>query len=509
MGTDRLITKMFDAQGMNVTNANGSKKSKMEPKEAFFSYLNQGQINDGTMSFSEKKTDIVPTYEGSKESYDRYQYKMSNIQSDGARRDEQLELSESDKEVFEKDIVGAVCEQLDVSEEKVVEAMQMLGVTVYDMLNPQVLADVTVELLDVQDASALLLDARFQTLLTDVAACGNELMGRLQIDVEQMKELLSQMEVVEEPESIDLSEIAMDIEYDLNFEKAAVETGEIELVGADESGVRIEKQVSETEKTVIMEKDAEQSVQQLDGYIEKEPVSSQKNDGFGQSGQEEHELPEQSILDKKADSNEATEKSVGFDLEDVTSKDTHLHMGQAGTVENQNTVVNETPITENTSSYVSVDTVQIIEQIVERVRVSHVVDAPTIEMQLNPENLGKMYVNISSKQGVINAQIAATNDSVKEALEAQIVELKETLNQAGVKVDAIEVTIASHEFERNLEQGQSREEQEAERQEELKNHNRRSLDASSVEELAGVMSEEETLIAQIMRDNGNSVDYMA
>ena len=35
-------------------------------------------------------------------------------------------------------------------------------------------------------------------------------------------------------------------------------------------------------------------------------------------------------------------------------------------------------------------------------------------------------------------------------------EWRKTLEQSGVKVDSIEVTVASHEFERNLEQGQSR-----------------------------------------------------
>jgi flagellar hook-length control protein FliK len=93
-----------------------------------------------------------------------------------------------------------------------------------------------------------------------------------------------------------------------------------------------------------------------------------------------------------------------------------------------------------------------MEQIVNQMKVTISQDITSMEMQLNPENLGKIYVNISSEEGVVNAQFRATNEIVKEALEAQIATLRENLNQAGVKVDAIEVTIASHEFERNLEQ---------------------------------------------------------
>ena len=83
-----------------------------------------------------------------------------------------------------------------------------------------------------------------------------------------------------------------------------------------------------------------------------------------------------------------------------------------------------------------------------------------MEMQLNPENLGKIYLNISEKEGVIRAQLAAQNEVVKEALETQMVELRQNLNQQGIKVDAIEVTVATHEFEQNLD-GQAKQEEQA------------------------------------------------
>ena len=41
------------------------------------------------------------------------------------------------------------------------------------------------------------------------------------------------------------------------------------------------------------------------------------------------------------------------------------------------------------------------------------------------------------------------------------------------------------------------------------NKKRRNLKLDSLDELAGVMTEEEALVAQIMRDNGNSVDFTA
>ena len=96
--------------------------------------------------------------------------------------------------------------------------------------------------------------------------------------------------------------------------------------------------------------------------------------------------------------------------------------------------------------------------------------------------------------------------TVKEALEMQVATLRENLSQAGVKVDSVEVTIASHEFERNLEQNEQGHQQNPD---ESKKAPRRNLKLDSLDELSGLMSEEEALVAQIMRDNGNSVDFTA
>ena len=82
------------------------------------------------------------------------------------------------------------------------------------------------------------------------------------------------------------------------------------------------------------------------------------------------------------------------------------------------------------------------------------------------------------------------------------------MNQQGLKVEAVEVTIASHEFERNLEENQknpSQEQQEAE----MGRQARRNINLNSLDDLEGLMSEEESLVARMMSDQGNSVDLTA
>ena len=90
--------------------------------------------------------------------------------------------------------------------------------------------------------------------------------------------------------------------------------------------------------------------------------------------------------------------------------------------------------------------------------------------------------------------------------------LKENLEQAGVKVNAVEVSVESHAFERNLdEQGQNNG-QEAKEEEEKRlrkatrrlNINDLFADDNSVE-----LSEEESLTAEMMQADGNVMDYKA
>ncbi|MDE6970567.1 MAG: flagellar hook-length control protein FliK, partial [Eubacterium sp.] len=156
---------------------------------------------------------------------------------------------------------------------------------------------------------------------------------------------------------------------------------------------------------------------------------------------------------------------------------------------------------------------EVIDQIVQHTRIHLSEDVKSIEMQLNPENLGKVYLHVTEKQGTVTAQLTAQNENIKEALVQQAAILKENLNQQGIKVDAVEVTTGTHEFESNLERdAHSQEEQTRQQEEQNMRRSRRSInlgDLNDLDGLSGMMSEEEALVAQIMRDNGNNVDYKA
>jgi flagellar hook-length control protein FliK len=131
-----------------------------------------------------------------------------------------------------------------------------------------------------------------------------------------------------------------------------------------------------------------------------------------------------------------------------------------------------------------------------------------MKMTLNPEGLGKIFLEVTQKGNEITAKIFTENDAVKNALESQMANLRLETNQGNTKVTSIEVSVGTHEFEKNLEENpqgdQRREEQTNQTQKKT-----RGINLNSLDDLSGLMSEEDLLIAQMMKDNGNTLDFQA
>ena len=74
-------------------------------------------------------------------------------------------------------------------------------------------------------------------------------------------------------------------------------------------------------------------------------------------------------------------------------------------------------ITEDTA-YVS--EADIVNQVIDQIKLTSGKELTSIEVMLNPERLGSVHVTVSAKNGILTAQIAAQNEQVKTALENQM-----------------------------------------------------------------------------------------
>ncbi len=146
---------------------------------------------------------------------------------------------------------------------------------------------------------------------------------------------------------------------------------------------------------------------------------------------------------------------------------------------------------------------EVVYQLVEAVKVQISPDNTSLEMSLNPENLGKVNLNITSKNGVMTAQITTQNEISKEALESQLQTLKETIEAQGVRVDAIEVTVAAYTF---ADSKNAESDAQGQKQENGKNRNK---GISSVGNDLPSVDEAERIRQEVLEQTGSTVTYVA
>lgn len=147
---------------------------------------------------------------------------------------------------------------------------------------------------------------------------------------------------------------------------------------------------------------------------------------------------------------------------------------------------------------------EIMDQIMDYMKISVKPEMTSLEMQLHPESLGTLHIQISNREGALTAQFIAQNESVRAVLESQIVELRENLEQQGLKVEAVEVTIAQYSLDRNPEGDREASEQGGKQKKGVRNLNLRELDPEEED-----LTEEEQLTAQMMQSEGSTVNYTA
>lgn len=491
-----------------VLNANAAKgRSKAENPDAasmFASLMGSNYSTNFNMpSVNTKINNNVLQQTSAADNYDRYQYQDNTIrQAAGDVVTDVINNSTDTLDQFQSDVVRTVAEQLGVSEDSVKDMMESLGLTAFDLLNPENIAQLAMQLTGETSPMDLLMNDQFQGLMQQIDQLGGQLANELELQPAQMDELIAQMDILQTPETL------TDEEMQILNDAAGQQTT------ADTVSTDIMPELAQTDEVQPMDKQAD--------VFQKEPKSDEVRTQQPQAQETkqtaEQQTMEQQTMEQQTDAGDgdsqtgdqvktAQPEKITADRSssDVAKTQTAMQMQDTAGVQ---TMAHAADVTSETS-YISVDTMDLLEQVAEQIRVNVSEGTSSMEMQLNPENLGKVYVNISSKEGMIHAQLAASNEAVRAALETQVADLRQNLNQAGVKVDAIEVTVASHEFEKNLEQNQENEKQQGERQQEQSGGRRRNLNLSSLDGLSGLMTEEETLAAQMMRENGNSMDVTA
>lgn len=456
-----------------VGGTSGSKKTGgMDQTGSFGDVMSKtqgGLANSQLQAAKSNKTMQIPAADMTRSRREVVNTRETGAKETTVREDMTAEQNQQALEQAGEEIAKEVAKELDVTEEEVAEAMEEMGLSAIDLLDSSNLTQLVLQLSGEQDNMALLTDESLFSQLQNLMAFASEvkdgLMESLDVNPQELQGLLDEMlsaggqletgEPTTDAEAVAAEEPVITVEV-----KAGDDT--IKLA-ADENGNAI--------KTVeVVSPNTEEDVAR-----ENTGGQEQKSGENNKQGMEENFGSANQLLDTLSQ-NSMNTTEVSF---------------------------------EQTVPFFSGQTQEIMDQIMDYMRIQLKPGMDQLEMQLHPESLGNVHIQLSSKGGEITAQFHVENETVKAALESQVSTLQETLKEQGIKVEAVQVSVESHGFESNLWQGQQREENTSSNngKKAPRRINLNDLNVSGLTEEGA--SEEDLLAARMMEANGNTVDYTA
>ena len=427
-------------------------------------------------------------------------------------------------------IKQAVMDEYDISEEELEQAMETLGLDYIQLLLPENLVKLSVEITGAADSLGLLSDPGFNQLygmMQDLTAQITE-----ELNIQITPETVDTFAEMIAPEAPVMAEAADQVGFeDTNISTEndllnSAETLNETEINVDNNGVSNNNEsIIDTEANAGLAQQVEQVITEgiKDGKVEvnvTEPQEPQAEEVDVQD-QSENTIRVAGSIEDQAETNNSSQQEdiLGSETGSKEKTQTTRTTKEAETPQTNNNItanfdnfrdIAQVEQVEAPQPLSQVDTESIIRQINDYMRINVSGPETSVEMQLNPENLGRVGINISIREGAVTAQLAVENAAVKQALESQMVILRENMNNQGLKVEAVEVTIASHEFEQNLENGAPAGQDGGQQQTAREGRGTRNLNASDLS-LTDIeeMPEDQQLAAKIMRDNGNSMDVTA
>ena len=328
-------------------------------------------------------------------------------------------LEEDLREAAEK-MKEELMNQFHISEEDLQKVMEVLGLEWIDLLNSEVLSNLVLQIEGIQDPLAFVTNGELYDKRKVLLETLDNLKGNLE----------SQFQLTEE-------ELKTVIE---GVKETVQQEAEMDLENPIKERVKVQEPVIE----VVNTSNTQEALKESQGSPTQNPAGLKE-------GQESQDI---FTVKEGAEAN-ITKQEEHKDGGQFTGQFTSASPNQSFVQQMEGSIVaNEIPVPEIPAS-------EILEQIVQKMKITIGPEVNEMEMQLNPEHLGKLQLQVAVKNGTMTAHFTAENEAVKSAIENQVVQLRENLDQQGIKVEAVEVTIASHEFERNLQQGnrQDREEE--------------------------------------------------
>lgn len=519
------VTKVSELLLTNVTAGIKAGDAKVSDAQGFSEVMNNAK--DGAAKVQpqddSKTTRTVVETPKSKEIKAEEPVKRDPIANESDRADFTEEVAEDIKE-----ITGKIKDVLEVSDEELTQAMETLGLTVVDLLDPTSIRDVCMELKGVTDSISLITNADLYESVKEIVQTAEDAVtdltaqfGITETDTEKIFTDDSFIDAVEKNLSDQKNNsVAPEIQQNESIiptdgmtQQMPIQDKDVEedAVNAPQLNTENNNQTAVKEDAVTVEVKGTPEARPERPVAEARPAETEEvrtDDPLARTSVGTTETFKAAVKTEESSLNENNNNS--------NSEQTSRFVGaEAISVAPQTTVVNTEinnlgQIVETVTTYSNADADSIMSQVTQSIRVNYSAETTSMEMQLHPASLGTVNMNVASNSGVVTAHILVENEAVKAALESQLITLQQTFEDQGMKVEAVEVTVANYDLNKgnssDTENGNSeRESARAGRVGTRRRINLNDLEEADIEEL----DEDEQIAADMMARSGNSVDYQA
>lgn len=385
--------------------------------------------------------------------------------------------SMSDLQAVENEVKQIVEDVLGIDDAQLEETMAAMGIVLTDLFDPAVLQQFVLQVAGGEENLDFLTNEALLQNYNDLFQALSDYMG------ENGDNVMLLMEVLENPEP---------------FEEILASTiVEEDAVVSGENVSPVDSFKSESSASLQTQSDGEKQ-DGVSGMVEKVSVHTEVQES----------QTEQSLSGDSDNGQTFGDSLAGQSTETVhaDSGDTELH--HSIFAEQMNVVqgnVREIADVNMNGVQRMQQMVDIVRQVSEQIRSTVDDTKTTMEMQLNPERLGKVLLTVSAKEGVMTANFKVQSEEAKQALESQMFQLKETLESKNLKVESVDVQISDFSFSQSNEA-------ESQMKENYEKQGKKKFDFDAGQEEEGTEVSEETpeqTRRRVMRESGSSIDYTA
>ncbi len=459
------------------TGASGiSSKGKAEQFEQIFTSKSSSQkdkLAEGQVPASQKEFSVQGKDFSKKE---EYVADVSDQMQGDTDQMADLQMVENGMKQMVKDILGMDDTELE-------EAMAAMGIVITDLLDPNVLQQFVLQVAGGEGTIDFLTNEALLQSYNDLFQALTDFMGENERDVMLLMEALENPVpfegVLENAEEVAASDMPA------NDTALSADVQNLERAASSQSGDQPVVKEQEGSAANMVER---VTVQKAESSEEQDFSGDAGNGGFGEE-----------TLAQDAGTLLHADRS---DVKSASEISNPIFADQLNVVQGNIEQVMDVNMNGVQRMQQMVD---IVRQVSEQIRSTVDETATTMEMQLNPESLGKVLLTVSAKDGVMTANFKVQSEDARQALESQMFQLREALEAKNLKVESVDVQISNFSF------GQSNE-AEGQMQKDAQKQGKRKFNFDVAEDEEDMEVSQETpeqMRRRVMLESGGSVDYTA